>query len=409
MKDLALSLVRLAKEVVATVRKGDMYESVHGEGTPLWEKKVFIVHEIKGDTIVFRADNFPSYEREMNKQEFEKGLRERKFVKTEGKDAPTRWDYYAWLRFANYHKDKVVRTMLPTVLRLVKKIMDYPIKPMKVWIEDDKIMGARYTKNVWFSDDTFKGIKWSGELEPMNELGSSTLKNIADTLKDKLFASISRMKDRKDVELLLDDQKMTGKLVGSFVKDYRGDYQIKYELSNAGEILRELRHIEMGELQELLEEHRRLFFDKVDKAISDGAPYVIDNVKWSWDPGQKGGWDDPSWDPYVEEINWDYPDSVLIGWDDLFGSGEEEIVDDETAFYEKVLKNYGDIVLEDVEFDFSPLPTFPCRVTIKPVVKSNGVELVFNKIDPGKDTLEEAAEEHDRDNAEPPDYDDDRY
>ena len=58
-------------------------------------------------------------------------------------------------------------------------------------------------------------------------------------------------------------------------------------------------------------------------------------VKYGVCPGQRGGWTDPSWDAYVEEV-WAYYYRAGKGWVelDLTSSEEDRLKDEATSHYE---------------------------------------------------------------------------
>ena len=160
--------------------------------------------------------------------------------------------------------------------------------------------------------------------------------------------------------------------------------------------------LDKDEERELVMDLRRKLEDDIGEALAKDEPFEVYNVRWHWDKGQRGGWDDPSWDPYVDEVSYKAPEKWLIEWDDLNTHDTSDLDAAElVALYKKVLISFHQIELEDVMFDFDELGEHGCQVTIthaEPTVK--GIEIKFDmSID--EDVLTEAAEKYDKKHDDP--------
>lgn len=167
------------------------------------------------------------------------------------------------------------------------------------------------------------------------------------------------------------------------------------------------------EEKDLIRELKQGLDEALDSGLRTDEPFEVDNVKWYWDKGQKGGQTDPSWDPYVEEVTYKDIEKWTIDWDDFSISSDIDITDldmpERIAIMKKALSGFHRLEVEDVDFDFGDLGFHKCKVTITHAEPTHkGIEIKMDmKVD--EEELAEAAEKHDEGRAEP-DYDpDDRY
>jgi hypothetical protein len=154
------------------------------------------------------------------------------------------------------------------------------------------------------------------------------------------------------------------------------------------------------EEKDLIRELKQGLDEALDSGFRTDEPYDVEDVSWSWDKGQRGGMTDPSWDPYIDEINYDMPKKWIINWDDFSISSDIDITDldmpERIAIMNKVLASFHSVVLDDVVFHFDKLGKQECKVTITHAeATQKGIEVKFDvKVD--EEDLTERAEKRDR-------------
>ena len=409
--DIIKELVRVAREVVATIHIGDRYEVIKGVDDFKGREGVLAIFKIESDKLNVQTDWSGGSSRYwIDRKWFEEQLRSRNVVKTNKLtlDAPEDWHADHWIAFGKEHAKAIARIVGPIILRKAREAIRESVKPIETAISHGQIIekAKKFSKYIHLGKEDLPKT-WSGELERANS-SSWGVGYMLEGAATQMGHAFTQFRDRKQVPVVIEGQTVMGEFEGEGELINQFSLNLKYTLVNEKEILEEVRKFEAPEQEaEIIKERRRALIDDISEGLVDET-ISVDNVKWSWDPGQRGGRTDPSWEAYVEEVDWKEPVNVIIDWlffktlpIDNLGMDSEEI-------YKKVIKGFGMFTLEDITVDFDELGTHSCKVIVKPVgVTFKGIEIMISGITPSENALEEAAAEYDEGRNEP-DYDNDR-
>ncbi len=366
---IAKELVKIARElagkgIVATVRKGDVYTDVGYRG-PIHEYSSsghYAYAEVlgeKGGNYILHIKGWKTDKKvEMPVAEFEELIRNKKIEKSNAEDWTENWTDKDWDIFIK----KNIATLAAPVIKNIRQKIAKELKEEKKKVREGVVVNGRlksrysefyiyvYLGNVYFGKG--KGI-------PMGVESS-------DVLKHPTFVKLLS-KSLKPVEftlpMMIGGEKFEAKYRAEILLgDSATSLQLKAVLVNADELTKAAPDQEtIDQLFESLADDMLMYIDEaIETDVVDWTPDV--EFEYHVEPAQRGGWTDPSWDAYVDEMYFE-PDTFERTMDWSFVIENTKIADemksleklgvkvDLTSIARKILKGFGSLRIEDIDTD----------------------------------------------------------
>jgi hypothetical protein len=394
---IAQKLVGLARMLVAKVKRGDVYKNTYRSGWigrqvgSQFESAFTIVGE-DGDDYVVKYGSWTPKKAKIPKDELHKAIRSRWIVK--GAFNPLKdWTDKTWEAYVKQNLSKLVKPVLAVIKRSIvpKMLKEAEKETLSGAVINGELVSRDYHVSIQ-TDITPPSTTPKGLIKGVTPaVAASRVKTFRDTV-NKVMRPITFT-----LPMEIDGEIYDAVYKGTPKWSYRTIF-LRGELQNEREIAEQVP--DKGAIEENLNDMAVQLREYLDDAIeswavdvfnSQGAPDI--EVEYEIDPGQRGSRgpygepEEPSWDPYVEEMYW-RPDNMdwTEDWDTIASASniDDEIreLDDLEADYDLVkvakiaLRSFGAVKLDEVEVPTNVGKQYvPAVVTIKKIDPSG---ITFN-------------------------------
>jgi len=380
MKDVARELLKVARELIAKARKGDYYvvrkdsSFVDTEDREIDLKKGEI-WEIKSTGRVTRLlvlRNRRQTYVDVAEEVLGGIIRNRIFQKVDRDDIlpdPSSWTDKMFVEFGKKNVSKIARALLPGLRKAaIEELKKLPSSLLATKMADDRYdiyhggINSKFSKGISLP---VKDVKWPKDIEEVMEFAekrSNVMGWIIEPAAKNL--PVNRITTTQTTKLLVEGEEIRTEFKGtvSLHKAMWGWTITAIWKMDPAKVTAELNRIDAKELSEdqseIVQDINNGLEEAVATLVDEMEAIEIEDLETSWDGGQQGGYTDPSWDPYIEEITYENEYEKAIPFDELLqriGIQESWLDDAQMTAREAIrrgMKGVGTIDLVDVMFDF---------------------------------------------------------
>jgi hypothetical protein len=387
MKDIARELLKVAREVLGKAREGDMYVvkkdsgfvDVKGQEQTLKKGEIYKIDREGREMRLHVLRNGSWYYVDVAKDVFDYVVRSKVITKVDRKDMPedaSEWDDRMFVKFGKQNARELRRAMWPVVAKAAKKALDIRSSLVATRVGD-----GRYFFPLSSTYDAVRGssaslkfddVKWPKDLEAVMEQAKKRgkLKWIIQDIVESM--NLKSIKKNVSTIVEVEGERVKTDFIGtvrfttSRSRYYRSrDIKSTFKMKDPEALTKELNRLDAEEVSDAQDEIVKAVNGSLEEAVYDYLGLVesgdleVDNVEWTWDPGQQGGYTDPSWGPYVEEVTYDdhvdvdIPYEYILNKAGVTDSMLEEAEWDESDAMRKAVKGMGMWDLEELPFTFS--------------------------------------------------------
>ena len=340
-------------------------------------------------------------------------IRNRIFKKVDRDEMPSDPNSWTDEMFVDFGKKNILslkKALLGEVAAAARKILVMP-SSVNATLDNGKYYFRKsYSANTYVGSSTsidYKDVKWPRDFEEVLDSARSrgNLYLIVKPAMDDI--QVSKITKTTTSTVNVEGEQIKAPFVGKIriqSKDERGAIlKSMFALVNPGALTKEVERIDAQESSVAQQEIVEAVRGKLEEAVNDylvGLGEIDVDTRWTWDPGQKGGWDDPSWDPYVDEVIYDVDVEVDVPYFIVLDAAKitDEQLDkatwDEGEAIRKSLKGMGRWQLEEIPFSFDIAGVQESSAMVNSMTLNGDISLVLSP-EPDDEALAEVLTERD--------------